>query len=317
MDDQDWSEDGQPFIGHPVVATLCGRAVITLTAVFLPRMQDIPALPVLLGGGAALGLVLWLLGFALTIRRSPAMWKLGTLAVLVGAGLIGGFGANLLNNSQTQGDATSFAETELESDGTPTPPRDATARGPLSRLYVDHIQKSIAEKRALGQALGQLGVGAMSNPYDLQNAPGVLGHCGDIARLKATAESNRKAQGERLAALVTAIDHSKLGDDLKAGMKGMLAPGETPAALDAMLAADVEMIDSSTALCTLLAKKSWSFQGGYFGFNNGGDQVAYKAIEKRRGDAAAATTKLERDGKDRFTKARDTVRDILDVSGRH
>jgi hypothetical protein len=83
-----------------------------------------------------------------------------------------------------------------------------------------------------------------------------------------------------------------------------------------MLAADTAYLDGTQAFCTLLARKSWSNQGGVFAFGDAGDRAAYVAIEKRRMDAANKIQILQRDGRDQLIKGRDAVRDILDRAGR-
>jgi hypothetical protein len=71
MDDQDWT-DADPFRGYPLVATLTGLAVITLTSVFLSRFIALPALAVLLAAGSGLGLLLWRAQAVPCVKRAAA-----------------------------------------------------------------------------------------------------------------------------------------------------------------------------------------------------------------------------------------------------
>jgi hypothetical protein len=124
---------------HPVIATLAGAAVLIIGALLLPRILPQQPLAMLLGTGACMALLLCAIGFAVTTRYSTLVWKLGSLLLLVVAGL----GAALIAHGQyetiARADASSFAEVEFGPGGAAQLPAGAAARGPISRLFAEGV----------------------------------------------------------------------------------------------------------------------------------------------------------------------------------
>jgi hypothetical protein len=306
----EWDAAGRPSPGHPVLVILAGSAILVLLAVSSPRWLSHQPLTSLLIAGAVLALALWLIGFVLTVRRAKPVWIAGSLAILLAVGLGAGFGADMLGKSQARGDMTALAEVELGPDGAPTFPRDAEARGPISRLFVANMRTTAQEERDYATEVGKLGLGYLNSPYTLSQNPGVLARCGEIAAFKAAVTRKNARRQARLDAALAAIDKADLPEDLKHGARLMIVPGGSRDQLDAMLAQDIELLDSAQALCVLLAKRSWSNQGGYFGFA-GVDRAAFDALDQRRREVARKSAELQRADKDRLLEGREIVRNLV------
>jgi hypothetical protein len=313
-DDDSWDEEVRPFHGYPLAATLTGCALLVALAVSEPRLAGNQPLNLLLAAGAGLGLVLWLIAFIATIRRAPLLWKLGSLVVLLAVGAGGGYGAHRLGIAQARGDLTSLAEAEYGPDGTPSFPRDAQARGPISRLFVANFQAATEEKRDYSAEVGKLGLDVLGSPFLLAQKPEILGNCGAIDALKTKAAEDAAHRKTRLAEVLAALARAPVEAELKRGAGLMLAPVETPERIDAMRAQEESNLDSTKALCVLLAKRSWSNASGYFGFGSAADRAEFDAITTRRHDAARDTSILQREGRDRAIAGREILRDLLDAS---
>ncbi len=305
---EDWDREG-PY-GHPVVATLTGVAILVLAAVLGPNFCEPVPLPALLMGGAAAGLILWLVGFLLTTRHAGLGWKLGSLALLIAAGA----GAALIAHGQFQtrsrADASSFADLELGTDGTPSLPAGAASRGPVSRLYLASIKEDQAAARAYGDALGKFGAGALTSPYMLQQNPQVTGHCGDIEKVRALAAEQSAARLVRRKALAEAIGSASLPKATKLGIAKIAGDAQA----DPLLANQQAMLDATAELCTLLARKSWTNANGYFGFGSGSDAAAFKAVSTKRQAIAAEAEALDRTTRERILAGREQVRTALSRS---
>lgn len=297
---------------HPVLATLAGAAVLVLGALLLPRFVPQQPLTVLLGIGAAAGLLLWAIGFVVTTRYSALGWKLGSLALLVAAGL----GVSLIAHGQYETiarvDASSFAEVEFGPGGAARVPAGAASRGPLSKLFVESVTADAQAQRDFGTAFGKLGVGNLTSPYLLERDPAALSHCGEIAELEALAQSQAAARQQRAKAMADALEAARLPAKAKEGIATMArADG---AAADPLLANQLATARSTAELCQLLAKRGWFNNGGYFGFRNGADEVHFRALAKRRMELAGEAERIGRAGQEHMAAGREMVRDMLGKS---
>jgi hypothetical protein len=305
---EDWNGEGPQ--GHPLIATLAGGALLVLAALLGPRFTSPLPLPALLIGGAAGALILWLIGFLVTTRRASLIWKLGSLVLLIGAGL----GAALIAHSQFQtisrADASSFAEIELASDGSVKLPAGIAARGPVSRLYAEAVQADAAEARAFTDALAKFGAASLNSPYLLQQNPRPIQDCAAIDNVGALAVAQSAKKMARRAALGRAIGSASLPVSAKQGIAQIVGDAKT----DALLANRQAMLDATAELCKLLARKSWVNANGYFGFTSGADGAAFKAIQAKRQTLAADADAIDTAAKARILAGREQVRNALSHS---
>ncbi|MET0307279.1 MAG: hypothetical protein ABW023_01110 [Sphingomonas sp.] len=298
---------------HPVIAVLAGCAVLVLAAVVTPRLLPQQPYATLLGAGAGLALLLWAIGFAVTIRRSPMAWKLGSLAMLAGAGVIAGLVAHGQYQTRARADASSFAEVEFGPQGAPQLPGDAAARGPISQLFVASVQADAQAQRDYSAALGKFGAGALNSPYLLQQDPRAIGHCGEIESLRTLARAQSTGRGDRREALRHALDAATLSAQAKRGI-AIMTDTDGAAKDDAVLANQLAMLDATGALCTLLARHGWYNEAGLFGFNSGSDRAQFEALNARRKTLAGETAQIARAATEKMQQGRDQVRDALSKS---
>lgn len=296
---------------HPVIATLIGVAMLVIGALILPRLLPQQPLATLLGGGAVLALVLWAIGYAATTRHSAMQWKLGSLAVLV----IAGVGAAAIAHSQyetiARADASSFAEIEFGPTGAPQVPAGALSRGPLSRLFAQNAAADAQAQRDYDAAFGKLGVANLNSPYLLERAPEILADCGAVDGVGKLAQSQAAAHAERSAAIARALEAANLPARAKQGIATMAGASRSE---DPLLANRTAMVDATGALCRLLAKRGWFNNGGYFGFHSAGDEARFRDLSKRRMAIAGETARIEKAAQQRMAQGRDQVREALSRS---
>jgi len=311
MEDLDPAARTTPY-DHPVLATLAGIAVLVLGALLLPRLMPQQPLGSLLAAGAGLGLVLWGIGFAVTTRYSTLAWKLGSAIVLVAAGL----GSALIAHSQyetiARADASSFAEVEFGPGGAVQLPAGVASRGPLSKLFADGVTADAQAQRDFGTAFGKLGVGSLTSPYLLQQDPKALGQCAAIAALRSQVEAQATARVRRGKAMDDALSTANLPARAKQGI-AIMAHAEDGAE-DPLRANQLAMIDETSALCQLLAKRGWFNNGGYFGFRSGADEARFRALSTRRIALAGEAERIDRAAQARISEGREMVREMLGKS---
>lgn len=312
MENSDEYEHGHPAgPSRALIAVLAGLAVLVVGTLALPYLIAQQPLERLLIGGAVAALVLWLLGWAYAIRRASALWQAGSFALLIAAGVAGGFGASRLFHADVSRDASSFAEAEIGSDGSLTL-AGRGQRGPLSQQFAASLAEGTNDQRDYDTRLAKARLGSLNSPYLLSKDIDMLDKCADIGALKQAAEAKSGRDRARADALVRAIAATNLSPDLKRGMSMMADPLPADAnGQDPRLAPETELLDATQALCTLLARRNWSDNMGYFAFSNAADNAAFKALDEQRRRAAGAITDLDRAAKQRVSEGRDTVRDAL------
>jgi hypothetical protein len=299
---------------HPVIATLAGAAILVLGALLVPRLVPQQPLTVLLGAGAGFALLFWGIGFAATTRYSALAWKLGSLALLVVAGL----GAALIAHAQyetiARADASSFAEIEFGPGGAAQVPAGAASRGPISRLFVASVTTDAQAQRDFGAAFGKLGVASLSSPYLLEQDPRALTRCTAIADLQSQAKAQAAARRRRAREIADALDAANLPAKAKQGIAAMARARPADTAEDPLLANQLAMTGTTAELCQLLAKRGWFNNGGYFGFRNGADEMRFRALAKRRMELAGEAERIDRAARERMAEGREIVREMLSKS---
>ena len=303
-----WEEEGR--FGHPLIATLAGAAVLVVAALIGPRVASPLPLPTLLIGGAAAGLVLWLIGFVITTRHANLLWKLGSLVLLIGAGAGAALVAHGQFQTRSRADASSFAEIDIAADGSIVLPQGIAGRGPVSALYAETVQADAADKRAFGAALTSFGAAALNSPYLLEQNPKPIQDCAALDNVRALAVAQSAKRLARRTALAQAVGSASLPIAAKQGISQIVGDAKN----DPVLANQQAMLDATAELCTLLARKTWFNADAYFGFRSGGDMAAFKAISLKRKAIAADTDAIDRAAKARVTAGRDAVRDALSRS---
>ncbi len=306
------SDDGEregPY-GHPLIATLAGAAILILAALMAPQFCDPRPLPALLVCGATSGVILWLIGFLATTRHAGLIWKLGSLVLLIGAGL----GAALIAHGQFQtrsrADASTFAELELAANGSVILPVGVANRGPVSALYAKAVQAEVEDKRSFTIALDLFGVMALNSPYLLKQNPKAIENCGKLDAILELATEQSGKRLERRAALARAIGSAALPKATKQGIVQIVGDS----AQDPTLANQQALIQTTSQICKLLARKTWENIDGHFGFRNAADIVTLNRIETKRKLLSSEADSLDKAARERILAGRETVRSALSRS---
>lgn len=304
------SEDltGAPRRPLPLVAVLIGIAVLSAAAIVVPRFAPPLSLGLLVGVGAAVGLVFWLIALAAGLGKGPAWWMAASLALMVGAGALAGLNSARISHADTSADASTFAEVKLSPEGTPLLP-SSPARGPLSTRYVALLRADEAAAQVQSQALAKLNTGVLNSPYMLNQAPEILRDCSRIGGLEAVARKASDDRAARVAGLADAVAAANLPDPVRQGISTMITPPD--GAAQALMTQEREMWQATQALCELLAKRNWSNANGFFGFASGSDKAAFDALNQRRVAVEAERKRLRDAAKARFEAGREQVRAAL------
>jgi hypothetical protein len=303
-----WEEEGR--FGHPLIATLAGGAVLVLAALLGPRFASPLPLPALLIGGAASGLVLWLIGFVVTTRHANLLWKLGSLVLLIGAGAGAAMVAHGQFQTRSRADASSFAEIDLAPDGSVMLPQGISGRGPVSALYADAVQAETADKRAFSDALAKFGAASLNSPYLLAQNPKPIQDCAALDDVRALAVAQSAKRLDRRATLGRAVGSASLPVAAKQGIGQIVGDAKN----DPILANQQALLDETAQLCTLLARKTWFNADAYFGFHSGSDMATFKAIGVKRVALSAEADAIDRAARARILAGREQVRDSLSHS---
>ncbi len=295
---------GRPL---PLIAVLIGGAVLAIGAVATPYFIA-PPLTTLAIGGALTGVALWIAALIAGLRSGPLWWIIISLALLVGGGALAGFGAFRIANADNAADASSFAELEFAPNGDVLLPSNP-ARGQASAAFAEAVRAGERDGKAYAARLSQLGVGVLNSPHLLAQAPGLLADCGSIGALEAQAAATAERQTTRLTTLGETIEAASLSPQIKGGVAAIVEA--QAGATTALLTQERAMLAATQALCNLLARRSWSNDGGYFGFAGTADRAAFDAITQRRLAIEGERKRIRDAMKAQGEAGRDLVRDML------
>lgn len=308
--EEEWNE-APGFIGLPLVAVLAGGLAMVALALMASMVPGHYPLLTLVGAGLALGLAIWLIELFTALRGMAILWKLVSLALLVGIGGAAGLSLHVRDQGNVREDLGTIAEMEFGPQNAMIFPAGSAARGPLSKLLVESAATAAREQEALGGEMAKLGIAALNSPYMLQQNPGILANCGAIANLKAKLADMRKAQHaqfERVAALAATLAQP---EDIVRAVGETMAPANSAESLDAMLRLNDTILDATQAQCTVLARRNWTNQWASFGFSVRADVDAYNAAARRKNDAVTELGGRYRAALATAQAAQAKIRDLL------
>jgi hypothetical protein len=267
---EDWDEDGGPRpLLWPLVATGIVALLLVVLAFAVPRSMEIghdqgSILGSLIAGGLC-GLILWGIGFAITIRRAAGGWQVASLLFTLAVGV----GAQILSISLTahrvSGDMATVAEQYRQlyaSDHAPDHVPEGT--GPVSRISASFLNGTLADRRNFDRDAAALGVLQILNHQGLTHMSPVLQHCADFEALAARA----RAIGDR--GWAGHFDEARQIAD-EAIRNNEMTPGDADAFFTAaesnhfsyqrQWALDAEIIEDAQEMCELLARRPWTVRG--------------------------------------------------------
>jgi hypothetical protein len=305
--------------GRPILATLIGLFFILLPLgsdrLDMPAAYDTAERIGALLGGAVSGIIVWLIAYAVTIRRASRAWALASLLVLATTGLIAavvGMGRHELAMARDIAAAEHGLASVMRAgagNASFTPGADA---GPITRLAAAAAAPMIADARRLNQAEADSGMLQIMTFAGLTTDAPVLRHCDKIAAVAPLA----LAIGRRFPSYL---------DAARAEGRNLVANGlvEQPA-IDAFLRGfavtqpryrrqsglAATIAEGEAAMCRILAHRNWHRgEGDRIVFDDDADMQAASALRARFApaleeiDAAqqggVATLKAESQGQSR------------------
>jgi hypothetical protein len=304
----DWEDELSRPDSFPLAAAIAGSIVIVALAVFVLPMLHHPPFWQTVVGMLAAALVIWLAGFAITIRHATTAWKLGTLALLLVVGATTALGTRIYDTMRLREDMRTIAEFRMRPDGTPTFPAGAAARGPISRLYIAFINGTVEDRQKLDAAALKIGIDLLGDPDGLTRTPGVLGKCGEIPDLKTIAAENSARQRQRQRDFQAGLDAVDAPDDFKQGLRKGWERDTSDLLQRQMLKAQEALFDESHGLCTVLARRRWEPQFRQFMFTNAADLAEFRLHAQRRDKAVEAMRRIEAEGQRRLELGQRLVR---------
>jgi hypothetical protein len=286
-DADEWNE------GHPFAAALIGCAVILVGGYFgLMYLPPWP-LPVIMAVALVVALVLWGIGYAVTIKRATANWKLLSFLLLLVTAAAVGFSATHFHEQRIKADLRTLMEMQVGPNGFPIFPPGAENRGPISKLYVAFIREMVDGQRAVDDAAEKAGLQLLSNAAALHAKPALLSNCGKIAEIKTMSHDMIERRRTLFRNLVKALDETDYPEAFKKGIRDSMATDQTDENLVEMDSIQGRILDAAQGACTVLARRHWAPQGPVFMFSNAADLASFGAFGQRQNQAAAELQRLQ------------------------
>lgn len=275
----DWADALTAPDGQPVVAVVFGGAAIALTSILAPApviLSDPVEQATALGLSIVAALLVWGVGYAVTIRHASRAWKIGSLALLWGIALIAAERSLIGTRLAMETDLATVAEIDARPGLLPAA-GDVERRGPITRKVLAHIRAGNADRLTTETAFGRLKLHTLSQIYLLQADQEVLDHCDRTGAAKALLAGYNRRRATRGAELKT-----WLGDQwLPAATKGNLidfAERQSGASeMNEVTRIESALLDAVHERCTILARRSWKPFGYNFAFGSRADAEAFTA----------------------------------------
>ena len=305
-DDDDWNE------GHPVPATVIGIAVILGAGYFgLPLLPPVPLLYIV-GGALAVAVLVWAIGYAITIRHASSNAKLLSLLLLIGAATGASYYSTAyLAGQRMKADLRTLGEMQMGPNGFPTFPAGAENRGPISKLFVEFVREMADSQQALDAELQKAGMPLLSDATALRANPALLSNCGKIASVKTMAHDAMERRRGMFRKLIKAIDDTDYPADFKRGVHASMAGDGTDENLVRLDGLQGEIFDAMQGGCTVLARRRWVAQGPMFMFTNGADLESFNSFGQRQNQAAAEFQRLQASAIARMREGQRAIREAV------
>ncbi|MCW3846990.1 hypothetical protein OF829_07040 [Sphingomonas sp. LB-2] len=280
-DPDEWNE------GHPLAAALIGCVLLIAGGWFgAPYLPPAP-LPVIMAAAMVIALILWGIGYLITIRRATANWKLMSfmLLLLTAAGV--GYWETQLHEQRIKADLSTLAEMDYGPDNYPRFPAGAENRGPISKLFVALIREATDGQRALDDEARAAGLQLMADASALHASPGLLSHCATVGTTNAKSHALIERRRASYRAFVKALDDTDYPEIYKREIRDSMNSNDTDASLVELDGIQKRMFDAAEGACRVLARRRWVPQGPVFMFNNNADLEAFSAFGQKQNQAAA------------------------------
>ena len=318
--EQVWGDDGiveeaEPYGGHPLLATLIGCVCLLLTAGLPVRDAALvtgdpsEAAAYKAGqivGAMIVGIIVWAIAYAVTLRRASPRWKFGSLAILVVLSLLVGLYRLGGREAALRSDARAAAEQMKQAvagEGRMEAPI-AGGSGPLSQMMAALLNTALADQQAFDRAAAESGVYRLLDLTSLRRDDPALRGCDRIDGLVLSARTQAGRYPDHLdAARAAGARHVQDGalraDELDSFIAGA-ANNELSYRRNWTITGD--WASEAAALCRLLATRPWSRSGSEIVFAADRDAAAANGHLQRINALAAQQQRLQDEGRSRVRR---------------
>lgn len=278
-DDQGGPEEARPPLVLPLIATGIAAGLLLLLAFVMPRGLDTGHNDSsVIGGlvsGCIVGVILWGIAFAVTIRRAAGGWQVATLLFTIAVGVVSQVAAITLAAQRISGDMATVAQQfrAVSADGQ-MPERVPEGTGPVSRMGAVFMNGMLQDRRAFDHDAETLGLARILNPEGLTHSSPVLQHCGDFEALAARARrlgtsgwDGHFAEARRIG------DEAVRNREITAGDADAFFASveENHYSYQRQWTLNAETIEDAQQLCELLARRPWTLRGSLILFSSQAD----------------------------------------------
>jgi len=310
--DDEIVEEAEPYDGHPLLATLIGCFLLVLTVgapvrdAALATSDRSEAAAYQAGqliGSVLIGIIVWAIAYALTVRRASPRWKIGSLVILVVLSLLVGLIRLGGREAALRSDARAAAEQMKQvvaGDGRMEAPI-AGGSGPLSQMMAALLNTALADQQAFDRGATASGVYRVLDLTSLRRDDPALRGCDRIDGLVLAARTQAARYPDHLdAARAAGARHVQSGalraDELDSFIAGA-SNNERSYRRNWTITGD--WASEAAALCRLLAARPWSRSGSEIVFAADRDAAAANGHLQRINALAAQQQRLQDEGRSR------------------
>jgi hypothetical protein len=315
---------GEGYGGHPGIATsICALLLVASCAgshggamVSAGGDEGRAELIGMIMGGAIVGMILWAIAYAITIKRASPGWKVGSAIFLVILGLVVSLVRVGIAGSATRedaGEALTQMQSVVSSNGKNGPIKPSADAGPMTSLSTTFINDEIAQSKQYDAEATAAGLEMVLSFKGLTKSSPVLDHCDRVASLAARAESNKARFPERIANLRKQGDaYVARGDFDQRNLDALLAGmSDNRAVYDRQWALTGQLSTDAASLCRVLARRHWQMsESGQVLFTSHADLSEAQPILTRINATAAEWRKGQDDARVRAQGDIDQMRKV-------
>jgi hypothetical protein len=250
---------------------------------------------------------------ALFPRRGFALgWKMAPFPFLMIAALAGTIYTAIDARRATRADMDAFARLVHRPDGRLALPEGAKP-GPFTRLIVDFAERLAQDADERDRQLAPLGLEQLLDTEAIRQNPALLKNCHRFRRAKSITDGASRTMLARYAELQIQIAQSRIDPAGKRQLLALQKQNEVQRRSKILTIAAIyrRYLDTSAALCDLLASASWQARNGSHIFT---DKAASQLFLEYSGQLAQDEAALQQrvdDGRDMVSRAQGTLREEL------
>lgn len=302
-------QDHQPD-GHPIIATIIGVIVILVGLASNPGPPTASPPAIILAGATGVALLVWGIAFAITIRRTSHVWKVGSFAILWALCLLAGLASIGRTQRATREDMATLTEIRIDKDGKLVVP-DNAKRGPISQMIAAYSKSINDEADARNKAATELGIDRIADARAVTNDPELLRNCGRFAKAKPVVQGARARFEGHVMTLANDMEAANINADFKRGAVESLDIKRVREKLDKVTAISLEQLDLAGSLCTVLARRHWQVRNRSFAFTTAVDMNDYNKHVVRWNTLFAQMESIRAEGRASLIEGQRMINDAM------